>query len=115
MSLKRAIKTILRELKKELPLEKCSIKLEYRPIKDEGACYGPYKNKKTGEKYILLVLNECLTISQAIDVLLHEYAHIMMLDKGAFSSDDNEAHSAEWGRYYSRVYRAFLKINNEQF
>jgi hypothetical protein len=41
---------------------------------------------------------------EAIETALHEWAHVIAWD--LCSADD---HCDEWGKAYSRVYRAFLK------
>lgn len=49
-------------------------------------------------------INKKLPEYAAIDTLLHEYAHCVAWDKCSC-----EEHCNEWGKAYSKLYRAFLK------
>jgi|LakMenE01Jun11ns_1017448.scaffolds.fasta_scaffold9901226_3 Zn-dependent peptidase ImmA (M78 family) len=59
--------------------------------------------------HFLISINRKLPEHEAIETLLHEYAHVIAWDKCKF--DD---HCNDWGVAYSRIYRAFLKnfLNN---
>lgn len=54
--------------------------------------------------YFLVSVNRNLPEHQAIETLLHEYAHVI-----AWNKCKNDDHCDEWGKAYSRLYRAFLK------
>ncbi len=53
--------------------------------------------------YFYVRINRTLSEHEAIDTLLHEWAHALSWHT---SGDD---HNVEWGKAYSRVYRIFLK------
>jgi hypothetical protein len=55
------------------------------------------------EQYHIRV-NRTLPEHEAIETLLHEWAHAVAWDR---CHDDD--HCDEWGKAYSRIYRAFLK------
>lgn len=55
------------------------------------------------EKFLIRI-NRNLPEHEAIETLLHEWAHTLAWDR--CSTDE---HCDEWGKSYSRVYRAFLK------
>jgi Zn-dependent peptidase ImmA (M78 family) len=52
----------------------------------------------------LIRINRKLPEHEAIDTVLHEYAHVIAWKKCQY--DD---HCDEWGKAYSRIYRSFLK------
>jgi hypothetical protein len=56
------------------------------------------------EGHFRVRINRNLPEHEAIETLLHEWAHTIAWDK--CHSDE---HCDEWGKAYSRVYRAFLK------
>lgn len=53
--------------------------------------------------HYLIRIDPSLQEHEALDTLLHEWAHALSLTK---SGDE---HGSEWGIAYSKVYRAFLK------
>jgi predicted SprT family Zn-dependent metalloprotease len=53
--------------------------------------------------HFLIRINRDLQEHEAIETLLHEFAHTHAWDVST------DMHSDEWGRAYSRVYRVFLK------
>ena len=106
------IRILLKELKRRLPVKSFSIKFASRDVKEEGCIYGPYSHKYGG-KFCYLIVRKTLNYAAKVDSLLHEYAHVRLLDRGIYSSDEQEQHCAEWGKEYSKVYREFLKINEE--
>lgn len=55
-------------------------------------------------KHYLIRINKCLKEHVAIDTLLHEYAHCVSWNKCT-----SDHHCSEWGKAYSKLYRAFLK------
>jgi len=77
---------------------KLSIKVARSQISKKFDGYCTFKN---GTFFIYVCKH--LTEPQAIDVLLHEFAHCLSWEKGA-----NE-HGLHWGKAYSVVYRKFLK------
>lgn len=54
-------------------------------------------------KFIIRI-NKNMSESEAIETLLHEWAHTIAWDRCHL-----DEHCDEWGKAYSRVYRAFLK------
>jgi hypothetical protein len=52
----------------------------------------------------LIRINRNLPEHEAIDVLIHEWAHTLSWDLCPI-----DEHCDEWGKAYSRVYRAFLR------
>lgn len=52
----------------------------------------------------LIRINKNLPDHEAIETLLHEWAHAVAWDRCPV-----DEHCDEWGKAYSRVYRAFLK------
>ena len=55
------------------------------------------------DDHFLIRINKSLTEGHAIDVLVHEFAHVEAWGK------DDDIHGMNWGISYSRLYRAFLK------
>jgi len=58
--------------------------------------------RRSSERYLIRI-DRHLPEHEAIDVLLHEWAHTMAW------YDNKDAHSREWGIAYATVYRIFLK------
>ena len=56
------------------------------------------------DDYYLIRVSNKLRTEEAINILIHEWAHAISWDKCAL-----EDHSNEWGKAYSRVYRIFIK------
>ena len=56
------------------------------------------------DDHFLIRINRNLPEHEAIETLLHEWAHVIAWDR--CTSDE---HCDEWGKAYSRIYRAFLK------
>lgn len=56
------------------------------------------------DDYYLIRICRDLKEEQAIDILIHEWAHAI-----SWTKCTSEDHSNEWGKAYSRVYRVFLK------
>jgi hypothetical protein len=106
------IRLLLKELKRRLPVKSFNVKFSSRDIKEEGSVYGPY-NHKYGGKFCYLIVRKTLNYAAKVDSLLHEYAHLRLLDRGIYSEDEQKQHCAEWGKEYSKVYKEFLKINAE--
>jgi hypothetical protein len=55
------------------------------------------------DHYIIRICRN-LKEEQAIDILIHEWAHAISWEKC-----NSEDHCNEWGKAYSRVYRIFVK------
>jgi len=62
------------------------------------------------EDHYLIRISNKLKEEQAIDILIHEYSHVMSWHK--CKKDD---HCDEWGKSYSRIYRIYLNyiLNNQ--
>lgn len=114
MSDKKTVRKYLKEIKKLIPLENYYLKLSFKKIKDDGVCYGPYIDKKTKKKIIYIVINESLNYTLLLDTLIHEYAHALVIDKGYDERmiTEQQQHGEIWGKCYSKVYRAWLKVEN---
>ena len=92
--------SLMRHLKKDLPLShKVHVRRIKMPKNIDGDC-GFSNNKFT------LRIERTLAEFYAIEVLLHEIAHVLAWEK------DEDAHGPSWGKSYSKVYRSFLKWNS---
>lgn len=90
----------LRYLKKSLPLEHTVHVNRVKTPKDrDGDCC--FRNDK-----FYIRIDKTLPEYYAIDVLLHEMAHVLAWDK-----DKLDYHGTNWGKAYSLVYRTFLEWN----
>ena len=89
---------VLRLLKQKCPADKPVRVRRVKVPKDRFGDCDQYKD------YYLIRICRKLKEKQAIDILLHEYAHAISWDKS--HSDD---HCNEWGKAYSKVYRLYLK------
>ena len=107
------IRLLLKELKRRLPVKSFNVKFALRDVEEEGCVYGPYIHHETGSKFCYLIVRKTLNYAAKVDSLLHEYAHLRLLDRGIYSEDEQKQHCAEWGKEYSKVYQEFLKINAE--
>ena len=97
-TLRQTLIPILKELEAKLPL-KHPVLIRVAPIKDAfGWC--DFKTTKRDGEHFLITVCSGLSPGLAKDTLLHEYAHLLAW----FDSKDN--HGAEWGYWFSRVYRA---------
>lgn len=56
----------------------------------------------------LIKINKNLSEPYSIDVLLHEWGHIISWDK------ESDLHGLKWGKAYSKVYRKFLEWLDEK-
>lgn len=83
-------------LTKSFPALKVEVKRTKISKKFDGFCM--FKNGL----FKISICNQ-LKESEAIDALLHEFAHCLSWEK-----EKNE-HGLQWGKAYSIVYRAFLK------
>lgn len=52
--------------------------------------------------YFLIKVSDKLTVGHAIDVMLHEFAHVEAWDR------QHDPHGSVWGKCYSRLYREYL-------
>lgn len=75
--------------------------MSVRRLKMNDKFDGDCQNK---EANFLIRINRLLPEHEAIDTLLHEWAHCIAWDR--CQSDD---HCDAWGKAYSRIYRLFLK------
>lgn len=101
-------KKLVALLKKQVPpAYPVSVRRTRLTKKLEGRCW------KEGKKF-LIQIDKTLDESQAMDVLLHEWAHARawnhMLDTAATDELFNKlAHDAAWGVAYSEVYSIYEK------
>ena len=112
MTHEQSIRHYLKTFRREHPLQKYFIKFAQKDIKDAGLCYGPYVQKKTGKKYIYIVIDKKMPAYVKSMVLVHEYSHALAMDRGLNFEDEQKDHGKHWGSCYSEVYRTFLKIAN---
>jgi hypothetical protein len=96
----RAIKVIRRELNLIYPIVVRRVKT---PQDSDGDCC-LYK----GKYYVRI--NRELAWQMALETLIHELAHVV-----ASIFDEEKAHTNEWGKAYSRVYRLLLANWEEIF
>lgn len=54
------------------------------------------------DDHFLIKVSKNLTVGHAIDVMLHEFAHVEAWGR------ENDPHGVVWGRCYSRLYREYL-------
>ena len=54
------------------------------------------------DTHFLIKISKGLTVGHAIDVLIHEIAHVEAWGK------EKDPHGAAWGKAYSRIYREYL-------
>ena len=52
--------------------------------------------------HFLIQINKKLTVGHAIDVMLHEFAHVEAWGR------EHDPHGLAWGKCYSRIYREYL-------
>lgn len=85
-------------LKRSYPqLHPVSVRRIKLPDTYDGYCQ--FKNN-----HFHIKVNRKLPEHEAIETLLHEYAHVIAWDRCK-----SDCHCDEWGKAYSRLYRAFLK------
>lgn len=63
----------------------------------DGDCQ--FKNNK-----FVIRINRNLLEHEAVETVIHEFAHVI-----AWEKCKSEVHSNEWGKAYSLIYRTFLK------
>ena len=85
-------------LKKKFPIEK---KVKIHRTKTPIGCDGLCESKND---CFLIRIDKTLPEYYAIDVLLHEYAHVI-----AWGKDKSDVHGTHWGKSYSKIYRTYLK------
>ena len=56
------------------------------------------------KKYFRVRINKKLKEYEAIETLLHEWAHVL-----AWDCCNKDYHCDAWGKYYSRIYRKYFK------
>lgn len=89
---------VIRFLKRELPPY---YPVSVRRLRLSDSLDGDCQLK--GEKFLIRI-NRNLSEHEAIEVALHEWAHAL-----AWWRCPLDEHCDEWGKAYSRVYRAFLR------
>lgn len=108
----KCYRKILNILKAKFPEYKVSV----RRVKLPNTLYGDCSliNNKKKRREFFIRINNVLNEESAIDILVHEWAHILAWDA---PGDD---HGEAWGKAYSKVYRIYLKeyveaYNNDIF
>ena len=84
-------------LKKKYPDQRVNIRRTTVPAKFDGMCEQKKDNSFT------IRIDKNLPEYYSIDVLLHEFAHVLSWSK------DKNVHGNNWGIAYSKVYRAYLE------
>ncbi len=84
--------------------KKFNLNVKIHRIKIKNGLDGECKLKKDGS--YLIHIDKTLEEAYAIDVLLHEVAHVISLGK-----DKESPHGSNWGVAYSKVYREFERFN----
>lgn len=87
---------VVKLLKRQFPEYVVKVRRLRLPTTLQGDC--SFK-----EPAFLIRINNVLNEDAAIDVLIHEWAHILSWD---YPGDN---HGMQWGKAYSRVYRLFLR------
>lgn len=91
-------KKLVSFLKKKYPSKKISIVRTTMSANVDGLC-----QQKTDNSFSIRI-DKTLPEYYAIEVLLHEFAHILSWNK------DKNVHGKHWGIAYSKVYRAYLEF-----
>jgi hypothetical protein len=86
-----------RALKKRFPLQ-TPVNLRTRPLKERLGSAAHYTDR---QGHMIYISSRC-TYEQAIDVLLHEYAHCIDFE---FNPTRVVEHNAFWGIKYGELYR----------
>ena len=94
----KEVYAFFRYLKEKLPTAKPTY-LRTRDLKK----YDGITNHKSDSN--IIVLDKKLQLGPAIDCLIHEYAHC-----GSGYGGAEDAHTADWARWYGRTYRAYVKF-----
>lgn len=84
-------------LKKKYPDFRVSIRRTTLPERFDGLC----AQKK--DNTFSIRIDKTIPERYVIDVLLHEFAHVMAWEK------DSNVHGVNWGIAYSKLYRAYLE------
>lgn len=92
---KRLVQLLKKEHSPNLPVKVRRVSV---PFNNDGDC-----QKKDG--YFLIRIERTLEEHEAIETLLHEWAHLLVWDH-------TQKHTNEWGVAYSKMYRFF--INNSE-
>lgn len=90
---RRVVRLLKEKFAPKYPVEVRRVRL---PVNLDGDCR--FRNDK-----FHIRINRELPEHEAIETLLHEFAHTHAWDCSY------EMHSDEWGKAYSRIYRIFLK------
>ncbi len=92
----------LRYLRTKLSLQrKVNIHRSKVPVGYDGYC------QSKGDKFLIRIDNK-LPEHYAIDVLIHELAHVL-----SWGKDIEDMHGTYWGKAYSKVYRTFLEFDRK--
>lgn len=108
----------IKEIQKEAQLKKFSVKVVFRDIFDDAVVYGPYFSGRRKKGRFHIVINKNQNLSTQIDYFIHEYAHVLTYDKKGsvkYFSNDEKNHGLDWGKSYSIVYRAFLRVSKRLY
>ncbi len=73
------------------------VRVRYMSLRDDldGICI-------QGKNYFTVKISNQLTVGHAIDVMIHEFAHVEAWNK------EQDPHGIVWGKCYSRIYREYL-------
>jgi len=101
----RDVAIIVADIAQDLPLDHL---LEVR--REDLQAWSLYGYSTLEGDHYLIVLDAGLSRTEALSVLLHEYAHLVVwMDHGPDTLGDVEDHGPLWGEAYSRVYLAWLQ------
>lgn len=99
---------VLRELRKSCPV-KAPVKVTVKDLKKQKLCGSctAYVNDNGIISSFLIELDSSMSLSAAIDTLLHEWAHAMDKELNGLPT---EPHRNSWGACYAKTWRAWLDM-----
>ena len=98
---KKKWRRVISALKREFPAQR-PVKVRTSRLKNAEA------STVTGPTGSTIYISSALNFSAAFDALAHEYSHV--LDSHERFADHDSQHGETWGVWYSRVYRAMLRV-----
>lgn len=99
---------VLRELRKRCPVQ-APVRIAVKDLKKQKlcGCCTAYIDDDQNIQHFLIELDSNMSLSAAIDTLLHEWAHAMDKEKNGLPT---EPHRNSWGACYAQTWRAYLDM-----
>jgi len=94
----KEIRNVLRGLRKDFPVKGLRVVRRRVAQPENGAVYGYTMQRKDGG--CTIVIHSTLTTPMALELLIHEYAHVM-------TWDSTPEHSYRWARAYQKLRQWF--------